>query len=71
MSVSEEINQIYDGWKNLIFKNPVTEELAKKRIAICLGCTHLKKNTMRCGICHCPLIAAIRAREKKCLKGKW
>lgn len=67
----EEINQIAEGWKNLIFKNPVSEEMGKKRVAICLPCNHYKSITMRCGVCNCYVPAAVRSSQKRCLKGKW
>jgi hypothetical protein len=67
----DEFEQIVNGWKNLIFKNPASEEVGKKRLAICLSCIHRKKITNRCGVCHCFIPAAVRSSNKRCLKGKW
>ena len=67
----EKIEQIAEGWKNLIFQNPVSEEMGKKRLAICLPCTHYKEITMRCGVCNCFVPAAVRSSKKNCFKGKW
>lgn len=66
-----ELELIVEGWKNLIFKNPVTEEIGKKRAAVCLACQHYKAVTKRCGICNCFVPAAVRSSQKRCLKGKW
>jgi hypothetical protein len=67
----KEIEKIAEGWKNLIFQNPVSEEIGKKRLAICFTCMHRKPITNRCGVCHCYLPAAVRSSKKKCLKRKW
>lgn len=66
-----QFQEIVDGWKNLIFKNPVTEEIGKKRLEICLACQHRKEVTNRCGICNCYIPAAVRSSQKRCFKGKW
>lgn len=72
MTTVEQINQIAEGWKNLIFKNPVSEEMGKKRLAICVDCKpHFKEVTLRCGVCNCFVPAAVRSSQKRCLKGKW
>lgn len=70
--MNDQFNQIVDGWKNLIFANPASEEIGKKRLAICLECKpHYKPITMRCGVCNCFVPAAVRSSKKSCLKGKW
>jgi ferredoxin-thioredoxin reductase catalytic subunit len=66
-----EIEQIVDGWKNLIFQNSVSEEIGKKRLAICMPCVYRLKATNRCGACHCYIPAAVRSSKKICIKGKW
>lgn len=67
-----EIKQIIDGWKNLVFKNPVSEEIGKRRAAICLACKPFyNPDNGRCRICHCYIPAAVRAKDKRCPKGKW
>ncbi len=67
----EEVKQIVEGWKNLIFPNPVSEEMGKKRATICVLCMHYNKETKRCRVCHCFTPAAVRSSDKKCPKGKW
>lgn len=67
----DKLSVIMDGWKNLIISNPVTEELAVKRMNTCLSCIHYKELTDRCDICGCYMPAGVRAKEKKCPKGKW
>lgn len=68
----DKIEQIAEGWKNLVFPNPVSEEMGKKRAAICVACKpHFKEVTLRCGVCNCFLPAAVRSSKKHCMKGKW
>ena len=69
------LQDIVDGWTALIIKEPVTEELASKRSAICVGCEHM--NTLpggfylHCGKCGCYLPAKIRSKNSKCPIDKW
>ena len=68
----DEVQKIVEGWKNLIFPNPVSEELGKQRAAICVVCKpHYKPITSRCGVCHCYVPAAVRSSKKQCPKRKW
>jgi len=52
MSVLEEI---YTGWKNFVFENEAVEEIAKKRIIICVDCEFFTvlKTCTKCG-CYMP-----------------
>jgi hypothetical protein len=65
--------EIYDGWKNLIFENPEAEELAKKRIEICVECDDFKKSNKTCNLCGCYMPAKVRSRYSSCAapKKKW
>lgn len=67
----EEIKQIVEGWKNLVFKNPVSEEIGIKRATICLSCNFYKTKNRRCDICNCFIPAAVRSKNKRCPKSKW
>jgi hypothetical protein len=71
LSLEEQFNQIVEGWKNLIVKNPEVEEIAKERLKTCLDCFHLKKTTQTCRFCHCFMPAAVRVKDKRCPMGKW
>jgi len=64
------IEEIIVGWKNYVFPNKETEELAKKRISVCLDC---KKLTDRhyCSICHCYMPAKVRSPKSTCPKRLW
>ena len=66
-----ELKEIIDGWKNLVISNSATEELSIKRYKICLDCPSINRNNKRCKICNCYLPASVRAKNKKCPKGKW
>jgi len=67
----EKLNEIQDGWRNVIFKNDEVEMLAFKRASICAGCDSNVNNT--CKECGCPLIAKTRSTKEtnKCPLGKW
>lgn len=62
------IKHIFDGWKNAIIKNPIVEEEAKRRAAICSPCelsgTVLGENI--CTDCGCPLVFKTRSRDASC-----
>ena len=62
--------EIYEGWKNLTFQNPKTEELAKKRIKICIGCDKLNDRNF-CQLCGCYMPAKVRSPKSRCRISKW
>ena len=65
-----QLTEIYDGWKNYVFQDPQIEELAKKRIAICITCEKLQSNN-RCALCGCYMPAKVRSKRSKCSLNKW
>jgi hypothetical protein len=67
-----QLSEIYAGWKNYTFPNPQIEELAKKRIAICVqnDCKKLRSNKT-CVLCGCYMPAKVRSPKSKCKLGKW
>lgn len=67
-----QLSEIYEGWKNLTFPNPIIEELAKKRIAICVSneCKRFKPNKS-CALCGCYMPAKVRSSKSKCGLKKW
>jgi len=64
--------EIFEGWKNYTFPNPQVEELAKKRMAICVSneCKRFRKNKT-CALCGCYMPAKIRSPKSKCAIKKW
>jgi len=64
--------EIYEGWKNLIFPSPEIEEIAKKRIAICVqnDCKKLRANNS-CALCGCYMPAKVRSPQSRCMLKKW
>lgn len=64
------LSEIYDGWKNLAFPSKEMEELAKKRIIICVNCDKFKKNKT-CSLCGCYMVAKTRSKKSKCGLRKW
>ena len=67
-----QLSEIYDGWKNYVFQDPEVEEIAKKRIAICVAneCKKFKSNKS-CAMCGCYMPAKVRSKRSKCSMGKW
>ena len=65
-----KLSEIYEGWKNLGFPNKETEELAKRRIKICVSCKEFNKRKM-CNLCHCYMPAKVRSKKSKCVVNKW
>jgi len=61
----DKFNEIINGWKNLIIKDDSIEEIAKKRIEICVDCEHLTKRDI-CDICGCYMPAKVRSIKSKC-----
>jgi hypothetical protein len=62
-------DDIIDGWKNYVFRNPLTEAESLRRTAICVECPLLKNDILdipRCGVCNCPLAMMTRSKNKEC-----
>lgn len=66
-----QLEEIYEGWKNYIFPNKQIEELAKKRINLCVSCDQFRVDTKRCGSCGCFMPAKVRSELSKCPLKKW
>lgn len=74
----EQLGQIFEGWKNLIFEDPEVEKVALPRLEICAKCpirtngicdsTKSINGTKGCG---CPLKAKVRSLNSKCPRGLW
>ena len=67
-----QLSEIYDGWKNYVFQDPQVEEIAKKRIEICVKneCGKFKPNKS-CAMCGCYMPAKCRSLRSKCMLKKW
>ncbi len=65
------MEQIVDGWKNYIFRNPTTEEMGRERLKKCLTCEWRSKISNRCKMCGCFIPTAVRSTPKKCPINKW
>ena len=67
------LSEIYEGWKNLVFKNKKIEALAISRLLICGQCevrTEGYCDKVKGG-CGCPLKAKTRSPKSKCPLKKW
>jgi hypothetical protein len=64
-----KLNNIIEGWKNVIFPNKEVEKIAYERAIICANCDKNKLNI--CSECGCPLVAKLRSINEKCPINKW
>jgi len=64
------LNEIFEGWKNLIFEDDKVEEEAKRRMAICVGCDKFTR-VKSCELCGCYMPAKVRSMKSKCGDNKW
>ena len=64
-----KLKEIYQGWKNLVWKDPEIEKIAKERALICARCPFNVDN--KCNKCGCYLPAKTRSINSKCPDGKW
>lgn len=81
------IKDILNGWKNYLVDDPVVEEVAKERAAICADCSSAKEGKFTavlkdyklheiqgkyCDAClRCPLSAKVRSENETCPREKW
>jgi hypothetical protein len=66
--------EILDGWKALVWKDPERERLAQYRSLHCGICEHLSttaKYYLYCNRCGCYIPAKVRAIGSKCPINKW
>jgi len=64
------------GWINVArekigIADDRTEALAKIRGEICLACSNVGRENIKCGICGCDVQAKIRVKWEKCPIEKW
>ena len=64
------LSEIYNGWKNYVFPSPEVEEIAKKRIAVCVDCREFNKSKV-CNLCGCYMPAKVRSIKSKCKLNLW
>lgn len=80
LSATQKLERIAEGWKNVVFLSPTVEVLAKGRAEICSKCPEAvessflqavgkvlsKVESIKCGICNCPISAKTRVVDEKC-----
>lgn len=70
-----KFEEIYVGWKNYVFRNPEMENVAKKRLKICVDCKINKKSGITpyntCRVCGCYISAKVRSKKSNCPLNKW
>jgi hypothetical protein len=73
-----DYKEIFDAWKASFNPTPEQEELAQKRLGVCMGCEYRKevlkgvKWSAYCGDCGCPLNKKVFSKNfNPCTKGFW
>ena len=65
------LEEIFIGWKNLIFENEAIEVVAKERMRICVEeCDQLNEYNA-CKQCGCYMPAKTRSPQSFCPLNKW
>jgi len=76
----KNIDQIYDGIKNDIFKTEYVEKIAASRIKICESCKEFDTKGNKCmapgtqpccSLCGCSMKWKSRSMSSECPAGKW
>lgn len=76
----KKLQEILVGWRNLVFKSSEIEEMATKRIEICVDCTipdadgreiNGLNESNRCVKCKCYMPAKTRNPKSACPLNKW
>jgi hypothetical protein len=65
-----QLSEIFEGWKNFSFPNPIVEKEAKKRVEICVKCPKLNQRNI-CVLCGCYMPAKVRSPKSHCRIKKW
>lgn len=73
-----DYKEIFDAWKASFNPTPKQEELAQKRLEVCMGCEYRKevlkgiKWSAYCGDCGCPLNKKVFSKNfNPCTKEFW
>lgn len=67
-----KLKEIFVGWKNLLFGNPQTKEMAKKRMEVCSTCEYASKSVyLHCDKCGCYIPAKANSVNSDCPMGLW
>ena len=73
-----DYKEIFNAWKTSFNPNPEQEDLAQKRLGVCMGCEYRKevlkgvKWSAYCGDCGCPLNKKVFSKTfNACTQKKW
>ena len=64
------LNNLIEGWANVISTDPLVEKLAEERAKICAECPFLHLKSV-CGKCGCPVLSKTRSLKSTCPLFKW
>jgi hypothetical protein len=65
----QDIPKIFQGFKNLLFKDEKIESIAEERLKRCFNCD--KREKLTCSLCGCYLKAKVRSSSSSCPIDKW
>jgi len=60
-----KLKSIMEGWRNVIWSDPVVEKIAMERIEICAECDQNEGNW--CTDCNCYIPAKARSLSEECI----
>lgn len=63
--------KIKERISNIAEEHLASDELAAKRLDICLSCQHLLMPTRQCKKCGCFTVAKTKLKNQKCPINKW
>lgn len=73
-----DYKEIFESWKTSFKPTPEQEELAQKRLSVCLDCEYRKEVlkginwSAYCGHCGCPINKKVFSKNyNPCTKKKW
>lgn len=61
--------EIYEGFKNLLFRDEEIEKEAEEKLKTCFSCSSRKEN--KCAKCGCLIAAKARSPKSECPLKKW
>ena len=68
--INKTLQEIIDGWSNLVIRDTSVEPIAKSRLEMCINCPNFTI-MHTCKLCGCYLPAKTRSLSSQCPINKW
>jgi len=62
----DKLKSILDGWKNIVWPDPVVKKIAEERATVCADCTGDHNRMNWCNQCGCFIPAKARSLAEVC-----